>query len=366
MNDEFYIEKAVALAKKGTYLVNPGVKVGCVITKNNKILGEGYYEYFGGPHAEVNAINSIKNKFGKKYRDILKGSTLYVTLEPCSKKGKTEACTKLLKEYDFEKIIVGSRDPTQKGIEDLKKAGKNLKILKSVNCECLNENFFFSIKNKRPFVRAKVAMSKDEKSSFISSKRKWITSLASRKDAQKFRAISDLVLTGSGTIKRDRPSLNVRDKKIINLKKFKQPARGIISSSVEIDSSIPFFNLSGDKIIFTNSKSSIKKGSALRDVEIKKCKENKGKIDLKDVLKKAFEFGSRSLLLEAGPTLVGAFGDLNLIDEYVFYISSEKLGKKGLHFYKGEAKYSLFDSNLFEIVSKAKIGNDLKVIARRK
>ena len=123
MNDSHFISKTVALALKGKYNTKPGVNVGCVIVKNNKIIGQGFYEEYGGSHAEINAINEVKRKYKKSYLSKLSGSKIYISLEPCSKKGKTGACVNELKKYNFKKIIVGCKDPTQNGLNILEQAG---------------------------------------------------------------------------------------------------------------------------------------------------------------------------------------------------------------------------------------------------
>ena len=175
MNDSHFISKTVALALKGKYNTKPGVNVGCVIVKDNKIIGQGFYEEYGGSHAEINAINEVKRKYKKSYLSKLSGSKIYISLEPCSKKGKTGACVNELKKYNFKKIIVGCKDPTQNGLNILEQAGYEVENLNHENCLSLNRAFFHKAKFKKPFVRAKIAMSSDQKSVFVSGKRKWIT-----------------------------------------------------------------------------------------------------------------------------------------------------------------------------------------------
>ena len=215
MNDSRFISKAVALALKGKFNTKPGVKVGCVIVKNNKIIGQGFYEKYGGPHAEINAINDVKKKYKATYFSKLSGSDIYISLEPCSKKGKTGACVDELKKYDFKRIVIGAKDPSQNGIINLQRAGYEVINMENQQSLDLNESFFHKEKFKKPFIRAKIAMSSDHKSVFTSKQRKWITGIPARNDVQKLRAEADIILTGSGTINEDSPSMNVRAKKII-------------------------------------------------------------------------------------------------------------------------------------------------------
>ena len=188
MNDSHFISKTVSLALKGKYNTKPGVNVGCVIVKDNKIIGQGFYERFGGSHAEINAINDVKRKYKTSYRSKLSESKIYISLEPCSKKGKTGACVDELKKYNFKKIIIGAADSTQNGLKILEQAGYEVENLNHKNCLSLNQTFFHKAKFKKPFVRAKIAMSKDQKSVFKSGKRKWITGELARKDIQFLRA----------------------------------------------------------------------------------------------------------------------------------------------------------------------------------
>ena len=254
MNDNHFISKAVSLALKGKFNTKPGVNVGCVIVKNNKIIGQGFYEKYGGAHAEINAINQVKRKYKKNYVSQLSDSDIYVTLEPCSKKGKTGACVDELKKYDFKRIIIGAKDPTQNGFKNLQLAGYEVINLNSQQCLTLNESFLHKAKFKKPFVRAKIAMSSDHKSVMSSKQRKWITGIPARNDVQTLRAEADIILTGAGTINEDNPSMNVRSKKIIANKNFIQPERYVFSNNLELNWTAPFFKLPGKKVVVTSKK----------------------------------------------------------------------------------------------------------------
>ena len=254
MNDDYFISKANSLALKGKFTTKPGVMVGCVIVKNKKIIGQGFYEKYGGSHAEINAINNVKKKYKKSFLSKLSGSEIYVTLEPCSKKGKTGACVNELKKYDFKRIVIGTGDPTQNGTKYLERAGFKVKNLDNQQSLALNEAFFHKAKYKKPFIRAKVAMSSDLKSVFTSKQRKWITGIPARNDVQILRAESDIILTGAGTINEDKPSMNVRTKKIISKKYFAQPDRYVFSNNLNLNWTSPFFKLPGKKVVVTSKK----------------------------------------------------------------------------------------------------------------
>ena len=142
MNDSHFIAKAISLALKGKFNTKPGVNVGCVIVKNNKIIGQGFYEKYGGSHAEINAINQVKRKYKKSFLSKLAGSDIFVTLEPCSKKGKTGACVNELKKYAFNRIIIGAKDPTQDGFKKLQHAG--YEVIDLDNHQCLQSKVISS------------------------------------------------------------------------------------------------------------------------------------------------------------------------------------------------------------------------------
>ena len=360
------MSKAVALAAKGKFNTKPGVNVGSIIVKNQKIIGQGYYEGYGGPHAEINAINDVKKKYKKNFPSQLSGSEIYVTLEPCSKKGKTGACVDELKKYDFNRIIIGSRDPTQKGLDNLRKAGYEVKSLNDKSCEELNLGFLHKAKFNKPFVRAKIAMSADHKSVFLTKKRKWITGIPARNEVQCLRAESDIVLTGSGTINKDSPSMNVRLKKIVANKAFDQPKRYVFSKELALDWNAPFFNSPGQKVVVTSKRSLPKSAIKIKNLSLLSCKSKGRFLDPKNFIEKISRFQINNILLESGPNLLGSFGDVNLIDEFIFYISPEKLGSQAEYFYKGKNKINFFDNEQFDIVEETQIGKDKKIVFRKK
>ena len=366
MNDSFFISKAVTLSLKGRFTVKPGVKVGCVIVKDNKIIGRGFYEKYGGSHAEINAINDVKKKYKTNYLSKLSGSDLFVTLEPCSKKGKTGACVNELKKYDFRRIVVGTKDPTQNGINNLQRAGYEVRNLNDLQCQALNESFFHKVKSNKPFVRAKVAMSSDQKSVFASKHRKWITGIPARNDVQTLRAEADMILTGAGTINEDNPSMNVRSKKIIANKNFVQPERYVFSNSLKLNWSAPFFKLPGKKVVVTSKKNLPKLPKGINEISLMSLKKNNNSLSAKDFIKKISKLNVNNILIEAGPRLLGSFCDHALIDEYIFYISPEKLGDKALNFYGGSKQLNFFDKKLFDIVEETIIGKDKKITLRKK
>ncbi len=366
MNDSYFISKAISLALKGKFNTKPGVNVGAIIVKNNKIIGKGFYEAYGGPHAEINAINQVKNKYKKNYLKHLSQSEIFVTLEPCSKEGKTGACVNELKKYDFKRIIVGAEDPSQNGLKSLRRAGFEVRNLNSEECLNINRAFLHKAKFEKPYVKAKIAISNDYKSVHLSKNRKWITGAPARKDVQLLRAQADIILTGSGTINFDKPSMNVRAKKIISNKSFIQPARYVFSNDLLLNWSAPFFKLPGKKVVVTSKKSLPKEAKKIKDISLEIVNKKNNLLNPEHFIKKISKKNLNSILIESGPKLLGSFGDNNLIDEYIFYISKENLGDKGSYFYAGKNKFNFFDNKQFDIVEDIEIGRDKKIVLRKK
>ena len=235
MQDSYYMNEAIKLALKGSIYTHPNPKVGCIIVKNKQIIGKGYHGYFGGDHAEVNAVKYCLKKFKKdKGLKLLKGSTAYITLEPCSISSKTPPCTETIIKYGIKKIFCASLDPNKsingRGVRMLRKINIDVKVgLLKNQAKSINEEFFFRHTKGRPFVRMKIAQTLDGKIALNSGESKWITSKNSREDVQYLRAESDAILVGSGTVKKDNPRLNVRDIKI-NKDKFRQPKKIILGN----------------------------------------------------------------------------------------------------------------------------------------
>ena len=181
-----------------------------------------------------------------------------------------------------------------------------------------------------------------------------------------FRAEADIILTGAGTINEDNPSMNVRSKKIVANENFNQPERYVFSNSLKLNWSAPFFMLPGKKVVVTSKKRLPKLSQRINDISLMSLKENNNSLSAKDFIKRISKLNVNNILIEAGPKLLGSFGDHDLIDEYIFYISPEKLGDKALHFYGGSKQLNFFDKKLFDIVEETNIGKDKKITLRKK
>src|SRR5690625_3162232 len=209
-NDRIWMQRALSLAEKGRGYASPNPLVGCVIVSaEGNVIGEGYHERYGTPHAEVIALNSVAD------RKQLKGATIYITLEPCSHHGKTPPCVDAIIKKRLKRVVIAMLDPNEKNdaksIERLKQAGITVDVgIMQEEAMTLNQQFCHFIKKKRPFVTVKAAVTLDGKTATSSGDSKWITGTEAREDVHRYRARSDAILVGVNTVLHDDPKLTAR------------------------------------------------------------------------------------------------------------------------------------------------------------
>ena len=329
-NDVFYMERALELAKEGIGKTKTNPLVGCVIVKDEKIIGEGAHLKFGDNHAEVNAILDAKNK-----GEDIKGATLYVNLEPCSHTGKTPPCANRIVKEGIKRVVIGTLDPfpkvSGKGVKILEDAGISVtEGLLEEECLNLNERFFTYLKNNRPFVVLKAGMSLDGKIATESGESKWITSEFSRAHSHELRGQLDAIMVGIGTVLADNPSLNVRHGKYKN-----NPIRIITDSKLRIPLDAKVLNGDFDSIAILATtencdKNKLEKLKEMKNVEVLICKDKDSRVDLIDLMEKLKDYDISSILLEGGRTLNAEMLKNNLVDKFYFFIAPILLGSKGL------------------------------------
>ncbi len=306
------MQRALELAKNGLGDVSPNPMVGCVIVHNNDIIGEGWHQKFGEAHAEVIAVNSVKDK------SLLQEATVFVTLEPCSYHGKTPACSDLLIRSKVKKVIVASLDPNPKvsgnGIKALKEAGIQVEsgVLENESI-ALNKRFFINKKLKRPYVMLKWAQTQDgfiAKSNFDS---KWISNEFSRQQVHQWRAEEDAILVGKNTAHYDNPSLTVRHWEGEN------PVRIVLDRNLELNKDLNLFNGEVETLVYNCVKDQKNKEYEL----IKLTKENFILQVLEDLYAK--EIGS--IIIEGGSQVLSNFIQLGLWDEARIFTSNQEFGE---------------------------------------
>lgn len=324
-SDHHYMSHALHLAKKGNYTARPNPRVGCVIVKDDKIIGEGFHVRTGEPHAEVHALHMAG--------DQAKGATAYVTLEPCSHTGRTPPCASALIESGVSRVIAAMQDPNPlvagSGLNMLQKAGIDTSSgLLEEQARKLNVGFIKRMEHDLPFVRIKLAMGLDGRTAMASGESMWITGTAARQDVQHLRAQSDAILTGKGTVLMDDPSLNVRlSANDLGIKgDVRQPTRVILDSDLSTPTSAKLFSLAGNNWIFTNShnKEKIQQLQAA-GADITNMKQQ-GHLPLKAVLQELSKRQINEIHVEAGATLCGALLQEGLVDEIVIYMAPHIMG----------------------------------------
>jgi len=318
-----YMSLAIKLALKAKGRTSPNPMVGALVVKNGRIIGRGYHEKAGLPHAEVAALEEA----GKS----AKGATLYVTLEPCTHFGKTPPCVDKIIRSRIREVVVGMIDPNPlnngKGIAILKqhKIKVNSGFLED-KLKKLNEVFIKYITKGMPFVTVKVAESLDGKIATRSGDSKWISSDKSRAYAHRIRRNFDAIMVGVNTILRDNPRLDAWFSD-------KQPIKIVVDSQLSTPQDANIFSKNSSVIIVTMSSTpgqeTENRKMLLQKARILEAKEKAGQINLKDMMKKLARLGISNILVEGGGTLVGSLFDEGLVDKIMFFISPKIIGGKG-------------------------------------
>jgi len=316
---EKYMEQALKLARLGGRDVVPNPMVGAVIVKDGKMIGRGYHQKFGGPHAEIYAIRSAKRP------NNLKGATMYITLEPCRHEGKTPPCIQAIQDAGIKKVVCGSRDPLQRGlkIKDLRLKIGYLSGQVAKECEKLNKFYFIWAKKNRPYITVKIAMSADRFVADSDGRPVRFTTKKEDIEIHKLRAKHQAILVGINTVLTDDPRLTVR------LAEGEDPLRIILDSNLQIPVGAQVLRTPKALVAATKSAAPIR-AERLKSIGIKVwVSSSKEQVSLKKLFNYLAKEGISSVLVEPGPTLYRSLKKEKLIDELVVYRGKEKL-KKGL------------------------------------
>ena len=308
--------RALQLAALGLNTTDPNPRVGCVLVRDETVVGEGWHARAGEPHAEVLALRQAGER--------AKGATAYVTLEPCSHTGRTPPCADALIEAGIARVVCAAVDPFPEvagaGIRRLEIAGIEVSV---GTCEAasrsLNAGFFSRFERGRPFIRLKLAMSLDARTAPATGGPLWITGEAARADVQQWRARSSAILTGSGTIRSDDPGLDVR---LAYGPWVRQPLRVVLDSNLALAPTAKVFK-DGHALIFAAS-GGAEPGSA--SIAVERVPRSAGGLDLGAVVSRLASLGINELWLECGPTLAAAFLQADLVDELILYVAPFFLG----------------------------------------
>ena len=347
--DHAMMARALELGAKGLYTTTPNPRVGCVIVQGESVVGEGWHEKAGGPHAEVAAIGQAGTRAA--------GATLYVNLEPCNHQGRTAPCVELIKKNKVKRVIAAMLDPNSKaagGGAALAAAGIGFQHgLMEAEAKELNIGFVSRLMRGRPWVRMKIAATLDGRTALANGRSQWITGAAARKDGHRWRARACAVLTGIGTVKADDPRLTVRD-----VETRRQPLRVIVDSRLEIADGARIFE-GGNVLIFSGVEPKRKLSA-----EIQRLPNATGKVDLPGMLEELARRGVNELHVEAGFRLNGSLVREGCVDESLIYLNPSLLGDTapGMVDLPGFDKLDMRPK--LKIQSLERIGDDIRILAR--
>jgi len=352
--------KALGLATQALYLSNPNPRVGCVlVAQSGDILGQGFTQRAGGPHAEVMALRDAADKGAN-----VRGATAYVTPEPCSHQGRTSPCCDALIRAGIVKVVASLTDPNPlvagHGFERLRAAGVDVEIGPGAQeSRELNIGFFSRMIRGTPWVRLKTAASLDGTTALNNGASQWITSRAARADGHAWRARACAVLTGIGTVLDDNPRLDVRE-----VPTPRQPHVVVVDSRLQTPPSANLFLAQRDCYIYTavenNDKKAALEGRGARVIHLPHAS---GKVDLAAMLRDLGQRGINELHVEAGHKLNGSLVREGLVDEFLVYLAPRLLGQ-GLGIAQFGPLAALADGLALEFKSVDTLGPDLRIVAR--
>jgi diaminohydroxyphosphoribosylaminopyrimidine deaminase/5-amino-6-(5-phosphoribosylamino)uracil reductase len=321
-DDHQYMARALRLAARGLYTTDPNPRVGCVLVKDGRVVGEGWHKFAGGPHAEINALAQA----GSEAAD----STAYVTLEPCCHQGRTPPCTDALIKAGVRRVVFARQDPNPRvageGAGLLQAAGITVESgMLADEAVRLNPGFARRMHSGRPWVRCKLAMSLDGRTAMASGESQWITGSAARADVHRLRARSSAILTGIGTVLADDPSLTARLEGV-DTAEIKQPLRVVLDSRLRLPATARLLGLPGETLIFTGEDTAVQPGIENNAVSVVKVPLTSGQLDLDAVLRHLGSLEINDVHVEAGATLSGALLQAGLVDELVIYMAPHLMG----------------------------------------
>ncbi|MGI8560325.1 MAG: bifunctional diaminohydroxyphosphoribosylaminopyrimidine deaminase/5-amino-6-(5-phosphoribosylamino)uracil reductase RibD [Luteimonas sp.] len=364
--DHVHMARALRLAERGAYTTRPNPMVGCVVAHDDEVVGEGWHQRQGGPHAEVFALQAA----GKR----AEGATAYVTLEPCAHTGSTGPCTDALIEAGVVRVVAAMRDPFPevdgKGFEQLRAAGIAVEHgLMETQARTLNRAWLSRIERGRPWVRVKLAMSLDGRTALANGDSKWISGEASRADAMRWRARSGALLTGSGTVLADDPQLTVRFETL-----FRERERGWDEgAAIEF---VPPLRVVLDPGLATVARGRVRGGDAptlyLHAADAKPPRgfsadhavvpSRNGALDLHAVLGLLAERQVNEVQVETGATLSGALLQAGLVDELLLYVAPVLLGDDARPLFQGLGIGEMEQRLQLRLVETRHLGDDLRLL----
>lgn len=361
--DYRYMARALRLARRGLYTTHPNPRVGCVLVKGGEVLGEGWHERAGEPHAEIHALGAAGSEAA--------GATAYITLEPCCHFARTPPCTDALIAAQVKRVVAGTLDPNPRvggeGLKRLSEAGIAVESgVLDQQAETLNRGFFSRMRRGRPWVRLKSAISLDGRTAMASGESQWISGEAARRDVQFLRAQSSAIMSGSATVLADDPSLNVRlgCTELGITGEVCQPMRVILDTGLRLRSSARLFALPGESLVLTASADSSRAAELERaGARVVQVSAEAGGVDLNQVMEVLAREEINEVQVEAGPVLSGALLKRGLVDELVIYMAPHLMGDAGRGLVRLPAMTSMNERLGLQIQELRTVGHDLRIVA---
>jgi diaminohydroxyphosphoribosylaminopyrimidine deaminase/5-amino-6-(5-phosphoribosylamino)uracil reductase len=356
--DETAMRRALELAERGLFSTHPNPRVGAVLVRDEEIVGEGWHERAGGPHAEPVAIRAAGER--------AKGATAYVTLEPCCHHGRTPPCVDALLAAGVRRVVFAIADPNPRvnggGARLLREAGVTVESgLLAREAAELNAGFLLRMREKRPFIRLKSAASLDGRTALANGRSKWITGEEARNDVQLWRARSSAVLTSAATVLADDPRLDVR------IEAPRQPLRVVLDRRRRVKKTARIFTPPGEALVFTGAAAKgrarpvASKPGAMRSEPVRVIRSH---LDLGRVFARLAELEMNEVLVEAGPRLSGALLSAGLVDEWLLYVAPRLLGPHARPLANLARMTRLASAPEFELLDSKPFGADLRLRLR--
>jgi diaminohydroxyphosphoribosylaminopyrimidine deaminase/5-amino-6-(5-phosphoribosylamino)uracil reductase len=342
------MRRALELAERGLFTTTPNPRVGCILTQREEVVGAGWHEKAGGPHAEIVALRQAGARAA--------GATAYVTLEPCNHHGRTPPCVDALKQAKVARVVAAMRDPNpqaERGGHRLAASGVRFESgLMQEEAKELNIGFVSRMTRGRPWVRLKIAATLDGRTALQNGKSQWITGPEARRDGHRWRARACAVLTGAGTVVADDPQLTVRE-----VETPRQPLRVVVDSRLETPPTAKI--LQGDKILLFAAKA-----GQLKNAEVVALANQNQKVDLPKMLEELARREINELHVEAGARLNASLVREGCVDEFLIYLNPSLLGDAAQGMLDLPALTSLDERVKLDIVSVDRVGQDLRLLAR--
>jgi len=366
---ESFMARALELARRGLYTTDPNPRVGCVLVKQRRVIGEGWHERAGEPHAEIHALQAAG--------EAARGATAYVTLEPCSHHGRTGPCARALIEAGVKRVVVAMEDPNPevagRGLTMLREAGVRVETgLLEADARRLNPGFVSRMTRRRPFVRLKMAMSLDGRTAMASGESQWITGPAARTQVQRLRARSSAVMTGVESVIHDDSRLTVRADQLgleagaAARVAERQPLRVIVDSRLRLPLAAACLREPGRTLVATCAREPARRAALeAAGAEVLELPSLAERVDLAALLHHlAAEEACNEVLLETGATLAGAMLDAELIDEMQLFVAPTLLGGEARPLFALPGLSRMAQQRPLQIDDIRAVGRDWRIIAR--